>query len=163
MNVFLLILGCGLALFPLVMLIHACWHDHVMSARLALSAVVCHVIILLESWMIGQPYVTLGYLVLVNLLWIYALLFGGTIDRVMRRRIHKVDLAKYQRIIRRDPGHAGAHSALADAYLERGQYDLAIAEYEQAIQLDPDNSRPDRLKLKQAIALRAGSNGARSI
>ena len=49
--------------------------------------------------------------------------------------IHELDAA-----IQRNPEDAKAYSTRGDAYLRKGEYDRAIADYNVAIKLDPENS-----------------------
>jgi WD40 repeat protein/Tfp pilus assembly protein PilF len=68
-------------------------------------------------------------------------------------------ISDYHRSLQLDPSDDVARSKLGDAYLESGQVQLAVAEYDQAIQHDPQN--PDFL-LKRATALTKESNRPRS-
>lgn len=57
--------------------------------------------------------------------------------------IHDLDAA-----IQRNPEDAKAYSTRGDAYLQKGEYDRAIADYNAAIKLDPTAERWFQIALK---------------
>lgn len=95
---------------------------------------------------------------------LYGAIYGGTLavtvtfipmlglqsETRKSMRQARVDIKHYRALLTRHPENAGAHSALADAYLECKQYDDAQAEYQIALKLDPENYRVEEYKLKQA-------------
>ncbi|MCS7223633.1 MAG: tetratricopeptide repeat protein [Armatimonadetes bacterium] len=59
------------------------------------------------------------------------------------------DAARYRKTLERDPKNAAAWSALGDLYLEKGQYQDAVACYEKAVELVPTDST-EKAKLSRA-------------
>jgi cytochrome c-type biogenesis protein CcmH/NrfG len=54
----------------------------------------------------------------------------------------------FQLNVQQNPNSSSAYSSLADAYAAAGQKDLAIQNYEKAVQLEPRNREADQ-KLKE--------------
>ena len=160
--VLLIILTILLLLFPIAMIVRAIVVTKVMGGLLAIASIVAHIIIPFSLWQLGAPWVAFSYLVMSSIAWAILPFIGSAGDRNARRRIRNEDIERYERKIRRDPTHAAAHSALADAYFEIERYDEAIGAYDQAIALDPDHSRSDRWKRSQAVELRTQRERQRS-
>jgi len=83
-------------------------------------------------------------------------LLGGRMGKKTLKRLHDDDLAKYQRAIAFDPRNYSAHRNLADAYAKSGLYDEAIAEYKEAIKLNPPDMKPLQRRLNETLDLQAG-------
>jgi hypothetical protein len=80
----------------------------------------------------------------------------GPMNKRALRQMANERITEYLRAIARDPKNAAAHAFLADAYVECGRLDDAIAAYQKAIDLDPHHSRLERAKLEKAIEARSG-------
>jgi len=158
----LIILTILLLLFPVAMIVRAIVVTKVMGGLLAIASIIAHITIPFTLWRLDLPWLAFSYLVMSSLAWAILPFVGSAGDRNARRRIRNEDIERYERKIRRDPTHAAAHSALADAYFEIERYDEAIEAFDRAIVLDPDHSRLDRWKRSQAIELRTQRERQRS-
>jgi cytochrome c-type biogenesis protein CcmH/NrfG len=72
------------------------------------------------------------------------------------RQMAEDRIAQYLGAIGFDPKNAAAHAYLADAYMECGRVDDAIAAYETAIALSPEHSHQERAKLRRAREAKQG-------
>ncbi|HEY3378433.1 MAG TPA: tetratricopeptide repeat protein [Armatimonadota bacterium] len=152
--VLLMIIGSLAALYPLLRILLAWRVEQKMRGTIAFGSTMAHVLIIGVGLAQKNPFLIIGYLLLVNLLWILTPRSVSISEVLFRKRMRDADIARYQRLIRQRPEHAAAHAALADAYLESGRFDEAIAAYQQAIALSPESSRQERRKLHMAEQLR---------
>ena len=89
-------------------------------------------------------------------------LMPAVAQRTERRALKEMrdeDIRRYQNTLRFDPSNTAAHAFLGEAYLEREQYDEAIAEFEQAVALEMHqaDAHTYRYKLQRAQAARDGA------
>lgn len=150
-----------LIIFPVVMLINACWFERSLSAVAGLITLSCHVAILGVTFHARLHWVLYSYLVVVNLLWAASLLMRKQWENYCVIRMRRKDIKKYQRILAAHPDHAAAHAAIADALFACGEVDEAITEYERAIALAPNDCRLERWRMQQIQQLRAREEEAR--
>jgi tetratricopeptide (TPR) repeat protein len=68
----------------------------------------------------------------------------------------------YSQAIRLDPRFVGAIIGRGDAYLNRGQYDLAMQDYDRVVQLEPTNQQVLRNR-RQARLEKAKQDSARAL
>lgn len=95
-----------------------------------------------------------------------ALLIGGCIfipiwctrqEKIDFKELRDDDMDRYRRAIEFDPQNASAYVFLGDALMERGSCIAAIAQYERALALKPDNGAWKR-KLRNAREAEASKN-----
>lgn len=144
-----------LIIFPVFMLINACWFERSLSTVVGLLAFSCHCAMLGVTFHAHLYWVIYTYLIVVNILWAASLLMRRQWNGYCVIRMRRKDIKKYQRIIDARPDHAAAHAAIADAYFECGELDKAIMAYERAIALAPDDCRLVRWRLRQVQQIRA--------
>ena len=58
-----------------------------------------------------------------------------------RRKAHAEDLAAYTKLLQGDPANPLRHDAVAQLYLDAGQFDEAIAEFRRSLQLNADSAQ----------------------
>jgi hypothetical protein len=63
--------------------------------------------------------------------------YSSFVDRRMHQQFDEEDIAKYRAALELDPKNAAAHSFLAKTYRRQGRLDLALAEYQAALRIDP--------------------------
>jgi len=148
----ILLLVAGLVL-PLRWLLRVWLDDRAVSGPLALGAMTAHVGIFIAV-VFFQPIVAAIYCTFIlSLIAVAPRLTSRQYQRA-HEQMAEEDISKYQRLIERDPNHAAAHAALGDAYMTCARYDEAIAEFERALDLDPQHSQGEILKLRKARQLK---------
>jgi tetratricopeptide (TPR) repeat protein len=151
----MVLLIAGLFL-PLRWLLRVWLDDRLVSGPLAVGAMAAHVGIFIAT-IYFLPIVTIAYSLLILLLIGISPRLMGRLHLQADQRMAEEDISKYQRLIERDPNHAAAHAALADALMVFLRYDEAIAEYERAIELAPQYSDGEILKLRRARLMKEAS------
>jgi len=160
MGISLILLGlllwtAGLIL-PLRWLLRVWLDDRLVSAPLAIGALASHVA-LFTAFIFFQPILATIYCALLLLLIGISPRLTDRIHRKADVQMAEEDIAKYQRLLERDPNHAAAHAALGDACMTCARYDEAISEFERALELDPQNSREAIPKIRRARYLKEES------
>jgi tetratricopeptide (TPR) repeat protein len=84
-------------------------------------------------------------------------------ERRLLKRLREESMAKYRAVLARDPKNAAAHTYMAEALAEIGEYDDAIAEYQAAIALAPDASVREHHQLKMVEHAKARASGQAGI
>jgi hypothetical protein len=107
------------------------WQAGVLGA--GLLAVMC---ISVPMAMYGGPGILLLLAVVFGVAGALRLL-GHSAERHIGRSLQDADVAKYQDAIIQYPDNPHAHSLLAEAYRRTGRTELALQEYETALQIDP--------------------------
>ncbi len=121
----------------------------IMGERLAYlpSAGFCLLVALAWNWIREKKeIVAWGLLVVVVLAF--------SVRTVVRNRDWKDTFALYSSAVRAVPNDAKMHSNLAGQYFARNQLDLAAAEYQAALRINPDS--PDALAFYAALEYRRG-------
>lgn len=142
---------CGLLLPVLWMLRN--WREENISSTFAIIGLVSHLFVfsLLIAGFQASPYGIVIYSSFIML----AIAFNKSLTLVRERKILKKtsdeDIAYYLQQIERQPQSAAAHAALAKVYAKNARYDEAIAEYEQAIEIDPWHSDSEQFALHTAL------------
>jgi tetratricopeptide (TPR) repeat protein/mono/diheme cytochrome c family protein len=78
---------------------------------------------------------------------------AAILTRDFRRKAHAEDLAAYTKLLRGDPLNPLRHDAVAELYLDQGQYDEAIPELRESLRLN-DASAPTHYNLGFALSAR---------
>ena len=78
------------------------------------------------------------------LLWMLA----SSAERRLDKSLDEEEIARYQRVLEVEPENALAHSLLGDTYRRMGKLEMATAEYEAAVRLNP-SLREERHWLKR--------------
>ena len=140
--------------YPILRILNAWVVDKTMDGRLALFAIAIHLTAIAALWHSGLYTYLLIYLSTITGLWLASPVIARIEGAYSMRRMRDEDMRRYLGILAKDPGNAAAHAALADIYLERGRFDEAVAGYQRAIDIAPDHSRRERLRLKYVTDLR---------
>jgi len=98
------------------------------------------------------------YLLALLLQWAVTPLFANMNDWLTIRALVRRDIARYRYMLRHDPNNANALIGLANAYIQMGQEDEAIAAYEKAKAVDPQNTSVVHAKLTDLINSRVRKN-----
>lgn len=132
-------LGCVaiMTAAPIVKLYNAALVEKSMDVRLALSVLAAHLIIVVALWGTKWYGVLLLYLALLLVLWILTPVVGAVQDWLTMRHLNDRDIARYRYMLSLDPNNANALIGLANAYLDRGKREEALAAYEKARAIDP--------------------------
>ena len=77
-------------------------------------------------------------------------LAGRRQQRKLAEKLHQEDLERCYRLLQFDPRNVEAHSRLGDLFMNRGLVDEAIASYQNAVVLAPQDAK-ERGKLQRAI------------
>jgi tetratricopeptide (TPR) repeat protein len=101
-----------------------------------------------------------------NLIWSLILVTGCSLlgplsmasNKRALNRIRRADIEKYLHNLQFDPLNASTHKFLADAYMDEGRYEEAIAAYKEAIRLQPHDVQAIRRKLNHALDVRDGAD-----
>ncbi|MGH9142766.1 MAG: tetratricopeptide repeat protein [Vicinamibacterales bacterium] len=78
---------------------------------------------------------------------------GSILTADFRRKASAEDLAAYTKLLNGDPENPLRHDAVASLYLDAGQFDQAIAEFQQSLRLNPA-SAPTHYNLGFALSAR---------
>jgi tetratricopeptide (TPR) repeat protein len=148
----ILLLTVGLFV-PLRWFLRVWLEDRAISTPLALAAMAAHFVLYTLCAFTILPLAVLYCALLLLFIGISPYLDERN-NRKALRHMAEEDIEKYERILQRDPNHVAAHAALAGAFLVCERFDEAIAEYERAIELDPQNSRSEIPRLKRARELK---------
>jgi len=130
---------CILETFVGVYWVLSAWFERKVRGREAvlLLAVLVFVLYLsIATTMHGSPVGMLFPIVVLVLALIASQLLQWA-DRRQFQAFDDEDIARYQEALEIDPRNVAAHTFLAETYRRRGQPELAILEYEAALQLDP--------------------------
>ena len=122
---------------PVMKLYNIALVEKSMDARLGVILLSAHVLIVTLLFGTHWKGLLLLYLLFLIVLWLLSPLFGGLLDWLTIKRLSDRDIARYRYMLTIDPNDANALVGLANAYLERGKRDEAIAAYEKAKAIDP--------------------------
>jgi hypothetical protein len=147
------LIGIGLAV-PALLTLQAWIVDETLSPGLACGILTVLFLSLFAVWASQGT----GWM----FLWVAIVLAGcaGLPFLVRRRNGHALQamaagrIDTYLRTLAQDPNNAAAHAYLGDAYLECGRFEEAIAQYREAIDLDPEHTHAERAKLRRVLESR---------
>lgn len=148
-----LVFAVGL-IVPVLWILRAWLEDRALSAPLALGALAAHVALLFGSLALGVAW-SFGYAIVVLALIALAPTLNLRIDHRERHRMAEEDIAKYERLLQRDPHNAAVLAALGRTCVECARYDEAIEALERATALDPLHTKDEAALLTKARALKA--------
>jgi|GEM_PF-2427923 len=122
---------------PVIRLYNAALVEKNLDFRFAVAALSAHLLIVASlastKWYGGL----LIYLVLLAILWMLTPLAGLLHDWLTLKHLNDRDITRYRYLLSLDPNNANALVGLANAYLNRGKREEAIAAYEKARAIDP--------------------------
>ena len=152
-----------LAVAPLIRLANASFVEKNLDYRLGLAAMGAHIVIaaslLSTKWYGGL----LVYLVLLTIQWILTPVVDTVHDWFTLKQLNDRDIARYRYMLTLDPNDANALIGLANAYLNIGKREEAIAAYEKAKAIDPQHTGVASSKLQALVDSRVvrniGKNG----
>jgi tetratricopeptide (TPR) repeat protein len=122
---------------PMLKLYNLALVEKNMDLRLAVVAMSAHIIIVLALWATKWYGVLLIYLVCLAVLWMLTPVIGIVHDWLTLKQLNDRDISRYRYMLSLDPNNANALIGLANAYLDRGKREEAIAAYEKARAIDP--------------------------
>lgn len=122
---------------PMLKLYNVALVEKNMDLRLAVVAMSAHIIIVLALWATKWYGVLLIYLVCLAVLWMLTPVIGIVHDWLTLKQLNDRDISRYRYMLSLDPNNANALIGLANAYLDRGKREEAIAAYEKARAIDP--------------------------
>jgi len=122
---------------PVLRLYNLALVEKSMDLRLALFALAAHLVIVVVLWRTKWFGVLLLYLAALVLLWALTLIGGVVYDWLTLKHLNDGDIARYRYMLSLDPNNANALIGLANAYLNRGKREEALAAYEKARAIDP--------------------------
>ncbi len=154
---FIIVIGL-LAVVPIMRLINAWLVERHMDIKLAVPLLIAHVGIIGVLWQMHLQGTILLYLLALLLQWAVTPLFANMNDWLTIRALVRRDIARYRYMLRHDPNNANALIGLANAYIQMGQEDEAIAAYEKAKAVDPQNTSVVHAKLTDLINSRVRKN-----
>lgn len=151
-----------LAVAPLIRLANAAFVEKSMDYRLGLVAMGAHIIIaatlLSTRWYGGL----LVYLVLLLIQWLLTPVVDAAQDWLALKQLNNRDIARYRYMLTLDPNDANALIGLANAYLNIGKKEEAIAAYEKAKAIDPQHTGVASSKLQGLVDSRVARNIGKS-
>jgi hypothetical protein len=140
--------GLGvLVAFPMLKIFHLWMVDRTWSTPVALTVLVLTFSTFMVLFRCAGAGWAATFAVLLNLATAISPIIEQRSNRRALDEMLNEDMRRYQQAIARDPNNMGAHSFLADAYVERGLLAEAITEYETAIRLDHVNTTSEQHKL----------------
>jgi len=122
---------------PVLRLYNAALVEKNLDFRLAVVALFAHLIIVVSLWTSKWYGLLLIYLVLLAILWMLTPVVSIVHDWLTLKQLNDRDIARYRYMLSLDPNNANALVGLANAYLNRGKREEAIAAYEKAKAIDP--------------------------
>lgn len=148
-------------ILPIIWLLRGWLEERQLEAPLALAAIAAHIAIFSVAVM-WEVKPGVAYSALAILFLAFSSRIRERWDRRAQRTLANEDILRWRRLLERDPKNAAVHAALGDACLAAGAYADAIAAYEQAIALDPINSRNELPKLDKARAALAAAEAKKT-
>ncbi|HEX2948004.1 MAG TPA: tetratricopeptide repeat protein [Armatimonadota bacterium] len=145
---FILLVPAGLFL-PVRWIMRLWLEEGAISAKLGLTGLICHCFIFFYLVVNMRP-ALLAYCGFLLLAIALLPILGSRAEWRMRSKMAEDDIARYKRKLERFPDNAALHGALGNVYMECRRYDEAIEEYQKAIDLDPDRSRSESWRLREA-------------
>ncbi len=136
--------------------------EKVLDSRLAVAALSAHCLILFTLWQLHYLGAILLYLLALTVVWVLAPLLELVREHLVIKRFNQDDIARYKYHLKVSPSDANARINLANAYLECGRREDAIAEYERAVALDPQHTGIASHKLRTVMENRTRRDLANS-
>lgn len=150
-----LILVAVLAVVPIIKIVNLWLVERVLDIKWAVPMLLAHLVVMGVLWQMKLQGVIVLYLLLILVILLLLPLFDGVHDWLTIRGLLKRDIARYRYMLKHDPNNANALIGLANAYIQMGQEDEAIAAYEKARAVDPQNTSVVNRKLLDLINARA--------
>jgi len=147
-----------LAITPLIRLSNVTFVEKNLDFRLGLAAMAAHIIIVVSLWSTKWYGGLLVYLVLLAVIWMLTPVIGTVQDWFTLKHLNDRDIARYRYMLTLDPNDANALIGLANAYLNRGMREEAIAAFEKAKAIDPMHTSVASSKLQGLVDSRVVRN-----
>ncbi|MHB0938309.1 MAG: tetratricopeptide repeat protein [Armatimonadota bacterium] len=147
-----------LTVAPLIRLGNYSFVEKSLDFRLGLAAMAAHLIIVASLWSTKWYGGLLVYLVLLAIQWMLMPVIGVVQDWLTLKQLNDRDIARYRYMLTLDPNDANALIGLANAYLNRGMREEAIAAYEKAKAIDPLHTGVASSKLQGLVDSRVARN-----
>lgn len=162
-----LIIVAILTAAPLMKLYNVSMVEKSLDVRFGSVLLGAHLLIVVTLWNTRYLGALLGYLFLLLLIWMLSPLFSVVQDWLTIKQLSDRDIARFRYMLSLDPNNANALIGLANAYLQAGKRDEAIAAYEKAKAIDPLHSGVVSSQLQRLVDGRVvkniGKNGIKIV